>query len=466
MDAPVSTFSTSLERLPPEILRLILERMPHVNVLHNLIRASPYGFQIYQRYKTSILSHVVRNQIPTAILSIAVNALEQRKLRGPRRPRGAVLEYLKNLGNDSNRRAHQFPMEVSRSLLQFDDITEYFISDFTRDRLTVIRNYLQGVASEVSPLKTTAVKTLYSDIYIAKSEHARLARAFYLMELFGHLFYRPTSPEDEITSAEQSTLFLQCLRDWELEEFLCVRSYLKEKLTNYLNQVEDDLMQEFLEDGPCILEPNNYNDRWEEEDFFFSDVAHNSLQDIWIENCLTRGLRTLKAMFTAEAPEDRFEVLGHTHYVTNHITRALSTMPGYPYQPRHELLELVENYNCLHDIERPNEGWWWSMIGGHPRNCMDYANDPSLEGLRRTGYMIWGRERLQSLGILNVRYVCCLATHQLSLLVYETDSSYHRNDKLSLDCGEARPRRHKLSVESRTRIQEQLWERQRLLGIE
>src|ERR1700722_13888056 len=48
---------------------------------------------------------------------------------------------------------------------------------------------------------------------LSETEHSRLARAFYHIELYGDLFYERETFHDSISPEGQSTLFLQRLRD-------------------------------------------------------------------------------------------------------------------------------------------------------------------------------------------------------------------------------------------------------------
>lgn len=128
-----------------------------------------------------------------------------------------------------------FSLESSKALLQFHDIVEYFISDFTTTCLAIIESYLQSGNSQPSLHDSASVATEAKiALVLSETEHSRLARAFYHMELYGDLFYEREAFHDSISPEGQPTLFLQRLRDWELEELLCVRSYLLERLTDYL----------------------------------------------------------------------------------------------------------------------------------------------------------------------------------------------------------------------------------------
>ncbi len=201
----------------------------------------------------------------------------------------------------------------------------------------IIENYLHTEKPHFSPHGprpgAAEAKTGFA---LSQTEYSRLARAFYDLELYGGLFYTSDSRQDDITAAEQSGFFLQRLRDWELEEFLCVRNYLTERLTNYLNQVEDDFMRRHLEDEPHMIETAGPANRWNQEDWFFSDDGHGQFQEEWLEGCLTRGLRTLRVMLTADTSEDRFDALGSTDLPRNTLSQALSTMPVFQDRPRRE----------------------------------------------------------------------------------------------------------------------------------
>lgn len=151
-----------------------------------------------------------------------------------------------------------------------------------------------------------------------------------------------------------------------------------------------------------MLETRGPDSRWNDEDWFFSDDGHGQFQEEWLEGCLTRGLRTLRVMLTADTSEDRFDALGSTDRSRHTLSQALGTMPVYQGRPRREWA--AKNYQNLvfHDtVDKYNESWLWAMkCQGHPRYSANYANDQAIEGSRRWGYVIWVQERLQGLGIL------------------------------------------------------------------
>ena len=396
--------SPHLELLPAEIKCTILQQIPDIKALRALLCASRQYFLVYKMSKENILSHITWNQITPAVLPIAVHALEQREHRGARRNRKTVFAYLKSFRQEMLREPHDSSLEIAKALLRFHETVEYFISDFTINRLTIIKNYIHPKNTHTSPHETpSGAAEAEPNIALSQTEYSRLARAFYLLELYGGLFYTSDSREDDITVVEQSSLFLQRLRDWELEEFLCIRNYLMERLTGYLNQVEDDFMQDFLENVPHIIETKSSSSRWNNDDWFFSDDGRGQLQEEWLEGCLTRGLSTLRAMLTADTPEDRFDALGSTDRPRNTLSQALNTMPTYQGRHRVEWPSMSCRDIEFHDnVEEHNGAWLWATKSNrHPRSSTNYANDRVIEGSRRWGYVIWDHKRLEGLGVLN-----------------------------------------------------------------
>lgn len=381
--------SPHLELLPAEIKCTILQQIPDMKALRALLRASHQYFLVYKMSKENVLSHTTWNQITPAVLPIAVDALEQREHRGARRNRKAGVAYLKSFRLKALREPYDLSLETSNALLQFHETIEYFISDFTINRLATIKNYVHPGNPRSSPHKTpSGAREAETDFVLSQTEYSRLARAFYLLELYGGLFYTSDSRGDDITVVEQSSLFLQRLRGWELEEFLCIRNCLIERLTDYLNQVEDDFMQDFLEDVPHIVETTSSSNRANIEDWFFSDDGHGQLQEEWLEGCLTRDLSTLRAMLTADTPEDRFDALGSTNSPPTTLSEALGIMPVYHDRQRGGRPVMSCHDVEFHDnVEKYNKAWLWVRKSiRHPRSS---TNDRLIEGSRQWGYVIW-----------------------------------------------------------------------------
>lgn len=161
--------STLVELLPSEIVCLILNAIPNMKTLSALLRASPRCFRVYRTCRELILPRVVWNQITHAILPIALDALQQRENRKFRLYRTELY---------SSQRTPKEPQEILlgtwKRLHAFHEIVDFFILAFTKARLAVLEDTFHPQSRDLS---------------LSDFEYARLARAFYNLDLYSHLFY-------------------------------------------------------------------------------------------------------------------------------------------------------------------------------------------------------------------------------------------------------------------------------------
>ena len=251
---------TQLEFLPPELQCQILKSVSNMNALRALLRASPRCFQVYRTCRETVLSHVAWNQIISAVVPIALDALEMRENRKFQRDRTEPFLSQKTL-----KEPYEIPLNTWERPLCFHQIVDFLISGFTDSRLVAIENSIHPQSQTSLPRKSPRrkkqeKKNISSSIYLSLSqlEYSRLARAFYNLELYSYLFYnldrRGTGFFDE--SLKRARAFLLSLRDWEFEELLCVRSYMIEGLVDFLNKFEDDFMEAYMRDRPYITWPS------------------------------------------------------------------------------------------------------------------------------------------------------------------------------------------------------------------
>lgn len=391
--------SSYLELLPPELQWRILKNVPNIKTLRALIRASPRYFQVYKISRKMTLPYVAWNQITPAIVPIALNALKRRDHKNVRSNHTGPFVFQSILTGP-----HEISLETWERLVRFHEVVECFISSFTSNRLAALENSLssrtQSSLSHNSPSR---------QLNLSQVEYVRLARAFYNLELYGNLFHDlDTSTPRRATTAYlgRATNFLQSLQDWELEELLCVRSYMMERIKDYLNKFEDDFMEAFLKDKPYITWPSDNESGWTSRSGLLSDQGYLWLQDPWIEGCLTRGLETLLEIFSANTLPEKFRVLGERVTLGKYMSKALNIMPtcsGW------ELAEKMKPPQIwFHDnIEQPNEAWFWAMkFRGHSRTYHRKIRDTDgwdYSDLECWGYVIWDHERLRRLEILTKR---------------------------------------------------------------
>lgn len=415
--------SPHLEFLPPELQCHILKSIPNLKSLRALLRASPHCFRVYQTSRETVLSQVALNQLSPAVLPIALHALERRdhrRLMGDPTKVKASRRRLRKPQMITQKKT----FETWQRLLCFHQIVESFISDFASSRLVALENSIHSQTQSPPPHESPE-----SHLELSQIEYARLARAFYHLDLYGHLFFDVNTyglRDDKAYNrkSERSVLFLQSLRAWELEELLCVRSYMIDRLKGFLNQLEDDFMEAFLENKPYIRWPND-DDEDEEEvkglnapEIFFSQMGYMFYQYTWLESCLTRGLETLSEMFSANTFRGKFALLGYWHwshrlsgYFCPLMSQTLEEMPAsseWGLAVKSESLEIGLHENS---IEEPNEAWSWALkFCAHPNKLFNQRNpgtrtQTALDNhpLEGWGYVIWDHERLKRLGILTRR---------------------------------------------------------------
>ena len=383
---------TYLELLPPELQCQILKMIPDMESLHALLRASPRYFQVYRTSRETIFSYVAWNHISPAIVPIALDALKRRKRlwRRINRPEPPTQWIIR-----------KEPTEVSsktwKRLLRFHAIVENFISKFSSSRLVSLENsfHLQNKSS--LPHESSAKRLSLSQL-----EYARLARAFYNLNRYGNPSY-----EDD---GDDWPNFLNKLRDWELEELLCVRSFLIEGLIGYLNEFDNDFMEAFSKDMPRITWPPKKLAIWNSEIGFLCSLGYDALQRPWVERCLTRRFPTLSAMFSTNTLQGKFRVFqqlpirrlgGITR--SQNISEALGDIRSPSEQ---ELAAMMKSpgIGFCDNLEQPNEAWFWAMKArGNPRSNTGITALAGRDNhdLECWGYVIWDNERLKRLGILS-----------------------------------------------------------------
>jgi hypothetical protein len=460
LPASAQPSSSSLESLPVEIQVHILGSLPDVKTLGSLLRASPQYLQVYQDVREDAISQIVCNQITPAILPLAINVLQQSYLRSHRRPRSKVLEFLETFKEPQSILPQTtFSLEISKKLLKTHYIVEYFADAFITDRLNRLSKYIPQIA----PLLVDANASLG----ILGIEHHRLTRAFYHLELYGSLFYDPEITDDVITVQEQSSLFLAKLPDWEIEEFLCVREYLLDSLSGYLDQVEEDFIQDYVEDGPPTdIVKNPYDMRFNHDDeywyFFSMDGQDARIQNRWMEGSLTRGLKTLQDILESHTADERYDSLGDLTIdrPRNTLKQALDALPCLRDQPEASRCKIATRINSL---ESPNDAWPWALKKwAHPRKGglrSHSSTHQQYNALRCWGYLIWSDETLGILGLLEKRQSTDWTYKQKIVVIH----SYRAED---LTGRFGNQERRGTAIEVRTRSQYELWRKEALEAVQ
>ena len=399
-----------------------------MKALRALLSASPRFFQVYKTCREVVLSHVAWNHITPAVVPIALKALEQRKHRGSTSQR-----TLKD--------PREIPLATWESLLRFHQIVDSLISNFTSSRLVALENSMHPHKQTVLPRESPG-----RNLNLSQLEYGRLARAFYHLELYSYL--KGYSKMDMLM---ESWTFMQSLRDWELEELLCVRSYMMERLIDYLNKFEEDFMKAYLKDKPCIIWPSQ-DTQWLNErssNWRYILFVDNNKPDQWIENSinkpnqwiesrLARGLKSLSALFSADKLPDKFKALGYIDPNYHWISYALANAGSHSKKKVTAKIERPSENGYYNNIEQPNEAWFWAIESKIRKKALCTGCDTN--DFQRWGYVIWDHARLERLGIITKRPSDIQATIGTDWLIKRTPKS----------------------LEARTREQEEIWSQEGL----
>ena len=404
--------SPSLDLLPPEILSLILQNVHHIKDLRALLYASPRLYQVFRTFRDSVVVHVARNQITPTILPFALRAYDRRFSKTCQRRRLQDSAAGEISGEHQNNRipgSTELSYQTAKNLLKFHHIVESFIAGFSEHCLQYVEAYLSKSPKVYKMSSSTQDRC---SISCSKSEYTRLARAFYNVDILGSIVQGsdPTSGSDTnwCSQPKHVYIFLRSCQYWELEELLCVRCYLLDRIGTYLNKIEDDRMQEFLENKPYMREIKFSNYIFN-GDRYFSIYHHGKSRENWLKRCQYRGLEALAVMLTASTSEDRRDTLGRINALPDILHHALHNYPRQSWRaPIETGLKSADRERAnLHsprsgeDFERPNTGWRWAkdqIVDAW--SSENYADDRFLEGQRHWGYAIWDTDRLEQFGTL------------------------------------------------------------------
>ncbi|KAH8659161.1 hypothetical protein BGZ60DRAFT_566740 [Tricladium varicosporioides] len=396
MSASLVNNAGQFQLLPPELHYHILTHISDLETLLNLLQASPISFAAYKGHRKKILYDVVINALGPVVLPIALQTMGLKSCRKKyERRRPKALKFLENFPQNCSECPQELDADESKALLKFHKSVDYMISGFTTSRFIIVKGLLESCAITPSMPPSAQSKPLLDPLTLSKTEYLRLARGFYYLEMYGRLFHERLAGSDNFTTQEQAH-FLQYFDDWELEEFLCIRSYCNDNIWDFLLEQEEIFIKDFLHEmgtsstgieTPMSIDP------------LFSKGARRSEQPLWVETRLTCGLLELQRMFSAKTRDERCDAF-ERHYRTPRrvMIEAINIVHSTPKTNK----DSHAAKNALSIIKTPNEGWSWTLRSMAP-SILSFNSESSRmnEGMRRWGYVIWDYERLSQLNILD-----------------------------------------------------------------
>lgn len=278
------TVDKMLELLNPELLLSIQLCFDSPSDLRNLIAASPANLRTFQLFPQLVLTTILRNAIhpvamPSALAILQVPlpdpghaSLHPRTLEPildryftgkydqlPQDRAGlARLERLhsrasflvQDFATRAWRKIHTAPTtpqpqpELSTGSTFVYQDTIHRVADFHWGEQPTL------LAEPETPPPLEAYIPTQDAPQLSSNERGRLFRAFLRFELYCKVFpgcaYYQEDDEPFITAQQQNDYFLGHLRDFEIEELVCVYLYYSTVLGDFLCQIEDNFVDETL----------------------------------------------------------------------------------------------------------------------------------------------------------------------------------------------------------------------------
>jgi len=162
--------------------------------------------------------------VSSEVLPTAFELLERCKFREQDPDRAQVTTFLTIFPDYPPLPEVEFSLKTSMALLAFHNLVENFTLGFATERLGIITQHLH--------CETYVSSTTSLNASLRRIGKLRLSRAFYHLELYGLLFCPSRYVHDVDTITGQPAEFFGHMNEVQLESFLCIRTFLLERLQN------------------------------------------------------------------------------------------------------------------------------------------------------------------------------------------------------------------------------------------
>ncbi|KAI1330883.1 hypothetical protein F5Y16DRAFT_361506 [Xylariaceae sp. FL0255] len=248
-----------LSSLSPELLLPILNAVDSPLELLAIVRASPECYRVFCIYGRSVLSQFLRDTIGEEAIPDALGALYSSELRTPEFIDAAFDRYSDidpdaRAGYEFRRWVIAFLSDFHTKALEFPedtillvylchiyDTTRALVEDYSSRAMDLFDYELRNEPRD--PLLPSSA--LCQEIQLSKVERTRFFRAFFRYEIFCNCF-RPVGLTEPFSSLEESHLFLEPLKMWEVEEFYYVFQYLMTKTAKIAFDLEDQFCRDIM----------------------------------------------------------------------------------------------------------------------------------------------------------------------------------------------------------------------------
>ena len=413
-----------IESLPAEVQTNILKHCT-TKALRGLIGASPRYYQVFLASRTSILSEHTKNIISMEALSTALIASSKSR-DAPIGLSFHDVEKSLTVFNETQKLLKpiyikgRIPVSKSVRLIKLNNAVIYHMKGFADCTL----ENLFACSKSISP-RLPATGIIQDSI--SETENIRLQRAFYRVDLFCYVFHSSDKFNEithkQIASKAQEAQFLSQLPPWEVEEIACVWHYLRKRLENLFDRLEDNFVKTALEGGHLGVKnvlaledrealfqeahddskkfyasQESVNISYMDGRFFrggandfFRNQAKRFSHDKQIEYLASMGLAFLHRLFDAD-PKQQLQIVLQNTCRRSEVKFLSTALNVYCNKAAQRHAEWDDDDSTLDEYLLPNRGFQWA------RTALDTSYPCRHKGgLRSLGYVFWDSSRLRGI---------------------------------------------------------------------
>jgi len=284
------------------------------------------------------------------------------------------------------------PLEISIPMIKLGACVAWLIADFAGNTLSNLIRL--GELTELSQDRDRLESEL------SGIETARIARAFYRLETFRHLFPPAYGDWSDIDKLQPGVEFLNQWDPDEIEEIACIKDYIMRRLCIIFDQMEDDLVQGDPPEPVRIAAQAPDNDDDFENPNWFGSIGKSD-HESFMENIMSLGLSFVQEVLSADRTRCAELVLSASKRAGGFLSDTLenSRIKG----TMKNLDEIgsrsspVHCHKSYHDaLDEASLGWYWILLE-HYRITPGWSQ---TQGPRDWGYIFWDKERMLAAGVL------------------------------------------------------------------
>ncbi|KAI8635657.1 hypothetical protein F5Y19DRAFT_482857 [Xylariaceae sp. FL1651] len=371
MDEDQKPRPSPIEGLSVELVRMILSALPDVTSLQSAVLSCPLLYCAFSKADGAIVADVLLNQVDVSVLPEVIAASESSRL---------------HLHDTEPQSREAIDHSVARNLRQ-RPTTPKFLSLKEVLSLERFHSCVEQLARQFVEVALTERPALHSGSGTTWHEICRIQRALYRFEIYCNIFREGPNVPSTIYQ-EQKQLYLANFAPWEHEQLGCIHDFLVRAVSPAFNDVvEHDI-------------------KWGAGGVPYGD----SIDSPYIQDVLPLGLEKLHQIATTETyrERERFLCPGYsprwTYSFLYEVFRnanerwtdsVLDTLLLEDLTFTDELLCIKQPFFTDPD-SGPIDVWRWAH---HEESWHHWVYQENYRDLRKWGYVMWDRFRLEAIGI-------------------------------------------------------------------